>query len=89
MTDRELPPVQPGQFTISWMIAARSGVRWPGPVSPAVVQGGGTHPTAADVLGLEEMLRLAVVKVTELSAASPAMVREAASVDTSSVWNCM
>jgi hypothetical protein len=89
MIARELPLTQPGRFTISWMMAARLGVLWPGPTSFTTVQGGGVHPTVAVVLARVEMLRVVVVNVGALSLACPARVREATSVDTSSVRNCM
>jgi hypothetical protein len=85
----ELPLVQPGRSTISLMTGARSGVRWLGPISFTTLQGGGDQPTLADVLGLWEMLRAALVKVGALSLACPAMVRETAPVVTSSARNCM
>jgi hypothetical protein len=85
----ELPLAQPGLSTISWMTADRSGVRCPGPACPAVVQGEGTQPTAADVLGLSEILRVVAANVGALSLSCPAMVREAASVVASSAVNCM
>ena len=82
-----LPRAQPARLTTSWVTWVRSVVRWAAPRAPAVGHVGGTQVTAAAVRARDETFRLVAVKVPGLSAACAWIVREAASVDTSSVWN--
>jgi hypothetical protein len=58
MITSEFPDDQPVRFTISWMMAEISGVRWSGPAAPALFQGGGDQLTEAFVVGRMEMLLL-------------------------------
>ena len=58
MITSELFVTQPERFTISWMMADMSGVRWSGPAAPVLVQGGGAQLTTFPVVGREEMLPL-------------------------------
>ena len=55
--------------TISWITAARSGVRWSAVRAPTVGQARGVQATVAVVRGRVEMLRAVVVNAPALSAA--------------------
>ena len=71
MSASELPADQPERSTISWMIAARLGVRCWGPAAPVEFHAGGDHETDAVVLVLFDTFLLLDVNVAALLAASP------------------
>jgi hypothetical protein len=58
------------------MMAVRLGVRWAGPASP-LTHADGDHAAEVVVLGRDETLAIAVVKVVGLSAACPRIVKDA------------
>src|SRR5580765_3344408 len=68
------PLAQPLRFTISWMTGTRLGVRWSGPVVPAV-HGTGVHAVQAAVSGRDVTLPAVVVNVAAASAAWPRSTR--------------
>ena len=72
---------------ISWMMAARSGVRWAAPSSPLAIQSGGVQATVASVAARDETLPLAEENVWALSESSPPMIRLVTPLETSSTVN--
>src|SRR6266542_4405199 len=68
------PLAQPVRVTISWITGARLGVRWSGPVWPAV-HSTGDHAVEAVVGGREVTLFDAVVNAAAASAACPRSTR--------------
>ena len=73
MMARAFPLAQPGRFTISWMIAVRSGVRSAAAVSPEV-QAAGDQLALAVVSARDDTLFVALANVAALSSACPAIV---------------
>ncbi len=81
------PLDQSPRLTISWMIALRSGVRWPSVSSPTTVQSGGDQVCELPVMGRDETSPEAPVKLSA-SPVCPRIVRSMVPDVVSSTLNC-
>ncbi len=81
------PLDHPGWDTISWRMAVRSDVRWPGPLSPTSSHPGGIQGTEASVRGRSEISRLFCWNAGGFGDSCPWIVRVSAPLSTSSAVN--